>query len=104
MNLCPYFEVWRKQIPTRRSSPDEVSHHEIKIPYCTHNNSPATLEAARQSLGKAAVLKCDGIIKRCPLPESVRPAAQTGSRASKPGGDGAGPGKAFTLRAAGKPE
>jgi len=99
MGLCPYFEVWRKKIPKRRASPDEVSHHEIKIPYCTHKNSPATLEAARQGLGKGVALKCDGVIKWCLLPESIRPVPEARPHI---GGDDAGPGKAFLRRSVGK--
>ena len=74
MTLCSYFEIWRKRIPSRvHSSPGEESHHEIKVPYCTHAQSPVTLETAQHGLGEGRILKCGGSIRRCPLPEGIKP-------------------------------
>ena len=75
MKPCPHFEIWRKRIPRRGSSPEESeSFHEIKVPYCTHARSPTPLAAAQQGLGGGgSVLECGGHVRRCPLPEGVRP-------------------------------
>ncbi len=74
MKRCPHFEIWCKRIPRRASSPEGAgSFHEIKVPYCTHSQSPVPLEMAQQGLGEGAVLRCQGFVRRCPLPEGVRP-------------------------------
>lgn len=74
MRLCPHFEVWRKEIPRRAGAGEGgLSHHEIKVPYCTHAQSPTTLEDAQHGLGEGAVLKCRGHVRSCLLPEDQRP-------------------------------
>lgn len=74
MKSCPHFEIWCKRIPRRAASPEEGERfHEIKVPYCTHSQSPVPLEVAQQGLGEGAVLKCQGFVRRCPLPQDVRP-------------------------------
>jgi len=74
MAKCPHFEIWCRQIPRRSHAPqDQESHHVIKVPYCTHAASPVPLDAAQHSLGDGSLLKCGGYVRRCPLPEEVRP-------------------------------
>ncbi len=81
MKPCPHFEIWCKRVPRRVHSPEDgESFHEIKVPYCTHPQSPVPLEAAQQGLGEGAVLKCQGFVRRCPLPEDVRPQAEPRSQ------------------------
>lgn len=74
MAKCPHFEIWCREIPRRSRVQDGAEpHHVIKVPYCTHAESPVPLQAAQQSLGNGSLLKCAGHVRRCPLPEGVRP-------------------------------
>lgn len=74
MSQCPYFQVWRKEIARRASSTSaELSAPQIKVSYCSHEQSPMTLEMAQHELGDGGSLKCAGFVRRCPLPEGVRP-------------------------------
>ena len=74
MAKCPHFEIWCRQIPRRiHAQQGGEPHHVIKVPYCTHSESPVPLQAAQQSLGDGSLLKCAGHVRRCPLPEGVRP-------------------------------
>ena len=81
MAKCPHFEIWCRQIPRRAPvQQGEEPHHVIKVPYCTHAQSPVPLEAAQQSLGDGSLLKCAGYVRRCPLPEAVRPQPEPRAR------------------------
>ena len=74
MKQCPYFQIWSKPIERRVvSSAHGIAHLEIKVCYCTHRESPETLEMAQRHLGSEEGLKCGGSIRRCPLPEGIRP-------------------------------
>jgi len=74
MAKCPHFEIWCRQV-LRRTHAQQAgeSHHVIKVAYCTHSESPVPLQAAQQSLGDGSLLKCAGYVRRCPLPEGIRP-------------------------------
>lgn len=74
MSRCSYFKTWGREIPRRTSSSSgKASPLVIKVSYCSHKRSPVTLEMAQRELGDGANLKCAGFVRRCPLPEGVRP-------------------------------
>lgn len=70
---CRHYQIWKRRI-TRRSRPDQrLRFFEITAPYCTHPQSPLPLEAAQQGLGEGQSLTCAGFVRRCPLPDGIRP-------------------------------
>lgn len=76
MRPCPYYRIWRKPVRRRPAwSSQDANQPEIKVFYCTHDESPETLEMAQKHLGSEQGLKCGGNLRRCLLPDGTKPVA-----------------------------
>jgi len=73
MSECLYFNVQMQILKSREISQNPPPDQHIKIPYCTHRESPAPLDLVTKVIGGARILQCEGMFAKCQIPGGYRP-------------------------------
>ena len=73
MSECPYYDVYIQVLKSREISQNPPPDQRVKIPNCTHAQSPAPLSTVKNVIGGARVLTCEGLFAKCQIPGGYRP-------------------------------
>ena len=67
MSICECYKVKNQYIKSNEiQSHGQVEEQVIKIPYCTHEESPATLKQI-SGFGGANLLQCESDLQKCQI-------------------------------------
>jgi hypothetical protein len=69
MSICQFYNLGvQHRISKEINSNHQASLNTTKTPWCSHNDSPVTLEQTNV-IGGAFLLRCGGDLDKCQLPE-----------------------------------
>ena len=66
---CPHYEIHIAKLQSQTIGSNDV--HVVRVPYCTHQRSPAPKRIVTNAIGGANILQCGGDLQRCQVPKPV---------------------------------